>query len=136
MEYGVILKWLKKEGDKVKKGDLVVEIFGEKNEFELEAPADGVILKILCNVDDEIPISEPIAYIGEEGEKVPDARPRKMNAAAATPTTTTVAFATSTATSATKAKTATSPAVESSLPDGRVRLHPGPRRWQRRWALI
>ncbi|TET09083.1 MAG: 2-oxo acid dehydrogenase subunit E2 [Candidatus Thorarchaeota archaeon] len=124
MEYGVILKWLKKEGDKVKKGDLVVEIFGEKNEFELEAPADGVILKILCDVDDEIPISEPIAYIGEEGEKVPDARPRKMNAAAATPTTTTVAFATSTATSSTKAKTATSPAVESSLPDGRVKASP------------
>ena len=50
MEYGVILKWLKKGGDKVKKGDLVVEIYGEKNEFELEAPEDGVILKILCDV--------------------------------------------------------------------------------------
>jgi pyruvate dehydrogenase E2 component (dihydrolipoamide acetyltransferase) len=81
MEYGVILKWLKKEGDNVKKGDLVVEIFGEKNEFELEAPADGVILKILCDVNDEIPISEPIAYIGKEGEDVPEIRPKKLNAA-------------------------------------------------------
>ncbi|MGQ4871747.1 MAG: biotin/lipoyl-containing protein [Candidatus Thorarchaeota archaeon] len=43
MEYGVILKWLKKEGDPVKAGEPVVEIFGEKNEFELEAPADGVL---------------------------------------------------------------------------------------------
>ena len=31
MEYGVILKWLKKEGGKIKKGDLIVEIFGEKS---------------------------------------------------------------------------------------------------------
>ncbi len=122
MEYGVILKWLKKEGDKVKKGDLVVEIFGEKNEFELEAPADGVLLKILCDVDDEIPISEPIAFIGEEGEKIPDVKPRKMNAATAT--TTTAAPAITTTTSSTKTKTTTTPMVGSSLPDGRVKASP------------
>jgi len=87
MEYGVILKWLKKEGDEVRKGDAVVEIFGEKNEFELEAPDDGILLKILCDVNDEIPISEPIAFIGKEGEAIPDTRPKKLNAAttAATP---------------------------------------------------
>jgi pyruvate dehydrogenase E2 component (dihydrolipoamide acetyltransferase) len=79
MEYGVILKWLKKEGDKVKKGEPVVEIFGEKNEFELMAPADGVLLKILCEEDDEIPISEPIAVIGDAGDEVPDIKPRKLN---------------------------------------------------------
>ncbi|NHI82754.1 MAG: 2-oxo acid dehydrogenase subunit E2 [Candidatus Thorarchaeota archaeon] len=80
MEYGVILKWLKKEGDKVKAGEPVVEIFGEKNEFELEAPTDGILLKILCDVNDEIPISEPIAFIGEEGEEIPDVRPKKLTA--------------------------------------------------------
>ena len=79
MEYGVILKWLKKEGDTVKQGEPIVEIFGEKNEFELESPSDGVLLKILCDVDDEIPISEPIAYIGKKGEKVPDVMPKKLN---------------------------------------------------------
>ncbi len=79
MEYGVILKWLKKEGEKVKKGEPVVEIFGEKNEFELMAPEDGTLLKILCEHDDEIPISEPIAVIGEEGEEIPDVKPRKLN---------------------------------------------------------
>jgi len=124
MEYGVILKWLKKEGDKVKKGDLIVEIFGEKNEFELEAPTDGILLKILCDVDDEIPISEPIAFIGEEGEKIPDVKPRKLNAAAATPTTTTVAPVVTTTTSQTKTKTATTPGVEARLPDGRVKASP------------
>lgn len=87
MEFGVILKWLKKEGDSVKKGDPVVEIFGEKNEFELEAPADGILLKILCDVNDEIPISEPIAIIGKKGEKIPDVEPRKMEAAGVAPQT-------------------------------------------------
>ena len=79
MEYGVILKWLKKEGDEIKKGDPVVEIFGEKNEFELEAPEGGILLKILCDVNDEIPISEPIAIIGEKGDKIPDIVPKKLN---------------------------------------------------------
>ncbi|MFX1415662.1 MAG: dihydrolipoamide acetyltransferase family protein, partial [Promethearchaeota archaeon] len=87
MEFGVILKWLKKEGESVKKGDPIVEIFGEKNEFELEAPADGILLKILCEVNDEIPISEPIAIIGKKGDKIPDVKPRKMDIAGASPQT-------------------------------------------------
>ena len=122
MEYGVILKWLKKEGDKVKRGDLVVEIFGEKNEFELEAPADGILLKILCDVDDEIPISEPIAYIGKEGEKIPDVKPRKLNAAASAPTTATVA-PTTTTTIQKEVRTA-APALETRLPGGKVKASP------------
>ena len=120
MEYGVILKWLKKEGDKVKQGDLVVEIFGEKNEFELEAPADGILLKILCDVDDEIPISEPIAFIGKVGEKIPDVRPQKLNEAstvASAPATTQV----TTSTSKTVTKTVATP---TSLPGGRVKASP------------
>ncbi|MGY5864170.1 MAG: dihydrolipoamide acetyltransferase family protein [Candidatus Thorarchaeota archaeon] len=122
MEYGVILKWLKKEGDKVKQGDLVVEIFGEKNEFELEAPADGVLLKILCDVDDEIPISEPIAFIGEEGEKIPDVRPQKLNASSVTTTPTTTPVTTVTTKVATK--TATTPTADTKLPGGKVKASP------------
>lgn len=78
MEYGVILKWLKEEGEHVEKGEPVVEIFGEKNEFELESPYEGILLKHLCEVDDEIPISEPIAIIGEEDEEIPDITPKKL----------------------------------------------------------
>jgi pyruvate dehydrogenase E2 component (dihydrolipoamide acetyltransferase) len=120
MEYGVILKWLKKEGDKVKRGDPIVEIFGEKNEFELESPADGVLLKILCDVDDEIPISEPIAFIGKEGEKIPDARPQKLNASVAKTTTPAV---TTTSTSKTVTKTV-APAVDTRLPGGKIKASP------------
>jgi pyruvate dehydrogenase E2 component (dihydrolipoamide acetyltransferase) len=121
MEYGVILKWLKKEGDKVKKGDPIVEIFGEKNEFELEAPADGILLKILCEVDDEIPISEPIAFIGKKGEKIPDVKPQKLNAAAEVAPTATVVTS---AVTPTKTKTMTTPAIEARLPDGSVKASP------------
>lgn len=122
MEYGVILKWLKKEGDKVKQGEPIVEIFGEKNEFELESPADGVLLKILCDVDDEIPISEPIAFIGKEGEEIPDVRPQKLNAAAAKPTTP-VAPVTTPASKATT-KAAIAPAIDTRLPGGKIKASP------------
>jgi len=122
MEYGVILKWLKKEGDKVKKGDLVVEIFGEKNEFELEAPADGILLKILCDVNDEIPISEPIAFIGEEGEEIPDIRPKKLNAGSVEAKTASVSPV---VTQATKAVTVSAPpSVETRLPGGKIKASP------------
>lgn len=127
MEYGVILKWLRKEGDEVKKGDPIVEIFGEKNEFELEAPEGGLLLKILCEVNDEIPISEPIAYIGKKGEKIPDARPKKLNkpAAQAQPAPT-VAVATETALTTTTHKEAavSAKAAASRLPDGRIKASP------------
>jgi pyruvate dehydrogenase E2 component (dihydrolipoamide acetyltransferase) len=124
MEYGVILKWLKKEGDKVKKGDLIVEIFGEKNEFELEAPDDGVILKILCDVNDEIPISEPIAYIGKEGEKIPDARPLKLNAASATTPAQTTAAVAPTQTSTAVTSQTVPPSTQARLPDGKIKASP------------
>ena len=122
MEYGVILKWLKREGEKVKAGDPVVEIFGEKNEFELEAPASGVLLKILADVNDEIPISEPIAIIGEPGEEIPDIRPRKLNAPEA-PSSATAPSAQEPVTSAPQVQP-----VTASMPGGRIRASPRARK--------
>jgi len=124
MEYGVILKWLKKEGDTVKQGDLLVEIFGEKNEFELESPADGVLLKILCEVDDEIPISEPIAYIGKKGEKVPDVVPKKLNKGAAATSTVSTPTSTGTTPQTKTVAKATAPPVETRLPGGKIKASP------------
>ncbi|MFX1369851.1 MAG: dihydrolipoamide acetyltransferase family protein, partial [Promethearchaeota archaeon] len=123
MEYGVILKWLKKEGDPVKTGEPVVEIFGEKNEFELESPADGILLKILCDVNDEIPISEPIAIIGEKGEKIPDIKPKRMAAAAVGAAPEPISIPVSSVEPAEAAKTQTKPS-ESILPTGRVKASP------------
>ena len=124
MEYGVILKWLKKEGDTVKQGEPIVEIFGEKNEFELESPADGVLLKILCEVDDEIPISEPIAYIGKKDEEVPDVIPRKLNEASViVPTTPSKAPAVTPQEMKTSTKTGVAVA-ETRLPSGKIKASP------------
>ncbi|MFX0054195.1 MAG: dihydrolipoamide acetyltransferase family protein [Promethearchaeota archaeon] len=121
MEYGVILKWLKNEGDNVKKGEPVVEIFGEKNEFELESPADGLLLKILCEVNDEIPISEPIAIIGEKGEDIPDVKPKKLTETIATAPTPAPAPAI-----VTSVQTApiTKPVQTSTLPSGKIKASP------------
>jgi pyruvate dehydrogenase E2 component (dihydrolipoamide acetyltransferase) len=124
MEYGVILKWLKKEGDTVKQGDPIVEIFGEKNEFELESPVDGILLKILCEVDDEIPISEPIAYIGKKGEKVPDVMPKKLNKGATlTPQAATTPSTVSTTVQKAAVKTSI-PSAETRLPGGKIKASP------------
>ncbi len=123
MEYGVILKWLKKEGDKVKLREPIVEIFGEKNEFELEAPADGILLKILCDVDDEIPISEPIAFIGEKGEEIPDVRPKKLNEGGA-PAAAVMQPAAMATPAVRTAVRESEPSSRSVLPTGKVRASP------------
>ena len=46
MEEGTILRWLKKEGDAVKEGEVIAEIETDKASMELEAPASGTILKL------------------------------------------------------------------------------------------
>jgi pyruvate dehydrogenase E2 component (dihydrolipoamide acetyltransferase) len=70
MESGVIVKWLKSEGDQVEKGDPLYELDTEKVTQEVEADASGVLLKILANEGDEIEVGKAIAVIGEAGEEV------------------------------------------------------------------
>jgi pyruvate dehydrogenase E2 component (dihydrolipoamide acetyltransferase) len=70
MESGVIVKWLKSEGEQVQKGDPLYELDTEKVTQEVEADASGVLLKILANEGDEIEVGKAIAVIGEAGEEV------------------------------------------------------------------
>lgn len=72
MTEGTIIKWLKKEGDVLKKGDEVLEIQTEKLTNMVVAPADGVLLKILAREGEVRPIAAALAYIGQPGEKIPD----------------------------------------------------------------
>ena len=72
MESGVIVRWLKSEGDQVEKGEALYELDTEKVTQEVEADASGVLLKILANEGDEIEVGKPIAVIGEAGEEVPE----------------------------------------------------------------
>ncbi len=71
MEEGVINKWLVREGDRVEKGDPLFEVATDKVNMEVESPASGVVLKILYPEGATVPITQVVAYIGEEGEEVP-----------------------------------------------------------------
>jgi pyruvate dehydrogenase E1 component beta subunit len=69
MEEGTLAKWLVKEGDKVKAGDILAEIETDKATMEFEAVDEGVIGKILIPEGTEgVKVNTPIAMIGEAGE--------------------------------------------------------------------
>jgi pyruvate dehydrogenase E2 component (dihydrolipoamide acetyltransferase) len=68
MEEGILLKWLKKEGDYVESGDSLAEVETDKAVLELEAYGTGVLRKILVNEDEIIPVGELIAIIAREDE--------------------------------------------------------------------
>ena len=72
MESGTIVKWLKAEGDAVKKGEPLYELDTDKVTQEVEAEAAGVLLKIAVP-EGEVPVGTTIAFIGEQGESVPEA---------------------------------------------------------------
>jgi len=90
MESGTIVKWLKGEGEPVKKREPLYELDTDKVTQEVEAEADGVLLKIVVD-SGEVEVGRTIAFIGAEGEDVPagnGAAPAKPAEAAAEPTET------------------------------------------------
>ena len=70
MESGTIVKWLKGEGEAVKKREPLYELDTDKVTQEVEAEADGVLLKIVVD-SGEVEVGKTIALIGSEGEEVP-----------------------------------------------------------------
>ena len=66
-----VVRWLKQEGERVKRGDAVVELETEKVNYELDSPTDGVLLKILTREGAEVPVGDPVCYIGEPKETIP-----------------------------------------------------------------
>ena len=70
MESGTIVKWLKGEGEPVKKREPLYELDTDKVTQEVEAEADGVLLKIVV-ASGEVEVGRTIAFIGNEGEDVP-----------------------------------------------------------------
>ncbi|MCW4027924.1 MAG: 2-oxo acid dehydrogenase subunit E2, partial [Candidatus Bathyarchaeota archaeon] len=70
MEEGKIIKWLKKEGERVEKGEPLVEIETDKTILEVEARGSGVLRKILAAEDDVVPVTKTIGYIAEEDEVI------------------------------------------------------------------
>jgi pyruvate dehydrogenase E2 component (dihydrolipoamide acetyltransferase) len=71
MESGTIVRWLKSEGDQVQKGEPLYELDTDKVTQEVEADVGGVLLKILID-EGEVPVGTPVAFLGEEGEDLPE----------------------------------------------------------------
>jgi pyruvate dehydrogenase E2 component (dihydrolipoamide acetyltransferase) len=71
MTEGLITEWKFKEGDSVKKGDVLFTLETEKVTYEVESPADGVLAKILICEGETVPVGAVVGYITQAGEKLP-----------------------------------------------------------------
>ena len=70
VESCIISEWHKKKGDRVKKGDLLFTFETDKASFDEECPEDGILLDVIFNEGDEVPVLTTIAIIGREGENI------------------------------------------------------------------
>jgi pyruvate dehydrogenase E2 component (dihydrolipoamide acetyltransferase) len=130
MEKGKLAKWLKKEGDTVKSGDVLAEIETDKATMEVEAVDEGTIGKLLVAAGtDDVAVNTPIAVILGEGEKLGDAPAATPKATAAAPATAPVAAATAASPAAAAA------AVATKAEGGRVFASPLARRMAKQKGL-
>src|SRR3972149_4826488 len=71
MEEGTIARWVKKEGEEVKKGDILLEITTDKATLEVESYGSGILKKILVPEGQTVPINTVIAVLGEPDDEIP-----------------------------------------------------------------
>ncbi len=74
-ETGVLVSWLKRDGESVTKGEPLMEIETDKVTIEIEAPASGFLGGVLVKEGDVVPVGQTIAWILAEGEKPPAPKP-------------------------------------------------------------
>jgi pyruvate dehydrogenase E2 component (dihydrolipoamide acetyltransferase) len=91
MEEGVVVKWLKREGDRVASGDALAEIETDKAVLELEATTAGVLRKIFAQEDSKVPVGQLLAVIGAEDEDVSSLIGRSSSSPPQPPPPTTIA---------------------------------------------
>lgn len=116
MKEGIVGKWFKQEGDAVKQGEALLEIMTDKITNKVDAPADGILLKIVADKKAKLPIGGLIGIIGQAGEDIGDllkAAAASSGAKAAVP-----------AAAAVKAR----PATVSVAAGGRVKISPNARK--------
>lgn len=82
MVEGKIFRWLKREGDRVTRGEAIAEIETEKVNIQIESFASGTLQKILVPEGQTVPVGQPIAVVGEPGEKPEEVPPSEMLPAA------------------------------------------------------
>lgn len=137
MTVGTLVKWLKKEGDAVKSGDMLAEVETDKATMELESFFDGTLIKIFAAAGAQVAIGDPLCAIGKPGETVaaPAAKtppPAEKKADEAKPAAEGASTASKNETQARPVETAPAPKtpaaapapVAPSAPAGRVRISP------------
>jgi pyruvate dehydrogenase E2 component (dihydrolipoamide acetyltransferase) len=122
MEEAAIVKWLKKEGDAVKKGDVLFEMETDKANLEVESFFEGTLLKVLVGAGQALPVNTVVAYVGAPGEAIPATPPP---VAAAAPAAVAPAAASATPPAAPKAQPA--PTVALSAPAAPMPRAPVPK---------
>ena len=85
MEEGRVVEWKKQEGDTVAVGDVLADVETDKAVMELVARAGGTLLKHIVAAGATVPVSDPVAIIGEPGEAVDGGAPAEKSAADAKP---------------------------------------------------
>lgn len=85
MKEGRLIRWLKEIGDHVEKDEPIMEIETDKITMEAEAPATGILVAKLIDDETTVPVLQTIGYIGQPGEKIPDAPVAAADTPAAAP---------------------------------------------------
>src|SRR5512137_1134401 len=70
MREGVLVRWVKNEGEAINKGDILAEIETDKATVEVESSASGVVRRLLASQGDSVPVGAAIAIIGTADEKI------------------------------------------------------------------
>ncbi len=80
MEAGTVVQWLKQEGETVARGEPLAEVESDKVVFTIEAPASGVLLRVIVPANATVKVGHVLGYVGEPGEPVPevDAAPQPL----------------------------------------------------------
>ena len=125
MTVGTLVKWLKKEGDVIKTGDMLAEVETDKATMELESYFDGTLLKIFSPAGSQLPIGAALCAIGKPGEKVEAPAPKAAPAAApAAPVVAAPAPAPVAVAAPAPAPKPAAPASAPAAPAGRVKISP------------
>ena len=66
MEEATVGEWKKQVGDFIQKGEIILEVETDKARVDVESPVSGVLLKIIVEVGQTVPINTSLAIIGEE----------------------------------------------------------------------
>jgi pyruvate dehydrogenase E2 component (dihydrolipoamide acetyltransferase) len=132
MEEGTILRWIKGVGDEVKRGDELVEIETDKANMTYEATDEGVLLEIVAEEGDTLPIGETIARIGEAGSEQQPPAAKAADGSRAGATESSDAEKPEPAPTATRSKTREAHPTPAEVDgDGRVKASPIARRMAR-----